>query len=456
MAQNWPGFVLVETDDRRRHLWEACARATGVAMRSIPAIPGGPDEERAGVRLLVVHPSEPVGPLLRKARFAFPLARVIVCESDGSQAAAVDAFRAGADDFISIESDESERASLLARHLAAVAETSAESQEHGGLIGESGTMRDLRGFIRRLAPSSVTVLITGETGTGKDCAALLLHRLSRRATGPLVALNCAAIPEALLEGELFGYERGAFSGALSAYPGKLKLADGGTLFLDEIGELSLAGQAKVLRAIETREVYRLGARTPTRFDVRIVAATNRDLAAEMEAGRFREDLFYRLAVARVPMPPLRERPEDIAPITRHLLQDLAASAGQETPRLDDAAAAALEAYRWPGNVRELRNALEVAMVSADAGRIRARDLPASITGAGAPSAPKPADERAHLLEALARAGGNKSLAAQALNCSRMTLYRKLARYGLVDDAEAADTVTVTQGREVSPSLSQTL
>jgi DNA-binding NtrC family response regulator len=265
---------------------------------------------------------------------------------------------------------------------------------------------------------------------------LLLHRLGARAAGPLVALNCAAIPEALLEGELFGYERGAFSGALSAFPGRLKLADGGTLFLDEIGELSLAGQAKILRAIETREAWRLGARTPTRFDVRIVAATNRDLLAETQAGRFRLDLFYRIAVAQVRMPALRERPEDIGPIARHVLAELA-GAGRAAPRLDDAALHRLEAHDWPGNVRELRNVLEVALVTSEGGRIRATDLAPMLRAA--PAAPRDAalEERAHLVALLARVGGNKKRAAEALNCSRMTLYRRLARCGLPTGAEDA-------------------
>lgn len=298
-----------------------------------------------------------------------------------------------------------------------------------GLIGDSQKLRALRAFIQRLAPSAATVLITGETGTGKDRAALLLHRLSRRAQGPLVALNCAAIPETLLEGELFGYERGAFSGAHTAYPGKLALANGGTLFLDEIGELSLMGQAKVLRAIETREAYRLGARVPTRFDVRIIAATNRNLAEERDAGRFREDLYYRLAVAELRMPPLRDRPEDVAPIASHLLHELTEAAGTAVTTLDPAALLLLEAHRWPGNVRELRNVLEVALVSAEDGLIRPRDLPPSIT-AGRSAPPSQTDERSRLVEALTRSKGNKSLAAQVLNCSRMTLYRRLARHGL--------------------------
>ena len=240
-------------------------------------------------------------------------------------------------------------------------------------------------------------------------------------------------PDALLEGELFGYERGAFTGAHNGYPGKLKLADGGTLLLDEIGELSPAGQAKVLRAIETGEAYKLGARTPTHFNVRVIAATNRDMAVEMKAGRFREDLFYRLAVAQIAVPPLRERPEDIAPIARWLLQNLAGLTGKTAMRIGDDAMTRLKAHGWPGNVRELRNVIEIAMVTCDGDCIQAGDLQPYLTGGTSADSIR-ADERTLLLDTLERTGGNKSEAAKVLHCSRMTLYRRLARQGLAGDS----------------------
>lgn len=295
-----------------------------------------------------------------------------------------------------------------------------------GIAGSSAALNRLRAFAARIAPTNVTVLISGETGTGKDCFAAMIHKMSLRAQGPLVAVNCAAIPDGLLEGELFGYERGAFTGALNAYPGKLKLADGGTLFLDEVGELSLSGQAKVLRAIETGEIYRLGARAPTRFNARIIAATNRDLLAEVAEKRFRDDLYYRIAVARLEAPPLRERAEDVAPIARRLLATLGAASGLRRRRIDAEAMARLEAHRWPGNVRELRNVIEIAMVMCDGDTIRKKDLPSYLLE-GACAAPVRFGERERLMSTLKRVGGNKSEAAKALNCSRMTLYRKLAR-----------------------------
>jgi DNA-binding NtrC family response regulator len=430
--------VLFDPDAQRGEMLAARLGALGLRCRAHSAPPAIPDPN-ARVTLTLAD-SLSVG--IARLRLAFPRAVVVAVGTDRSQDAAVRAFRAGADDFLWLGSEDAEFARLIGDLLGNVPPV---EEEQGDLVGGSRPMRQMRELIRRVAPSNATVLVTGETGTGKDCAASLLHRLSPRAAGPLVALNCAAIPEALLEGELFGYERGAFSGALSAFPGRLKLADGGTLFLDEIGELSLSGQAKILRAIETREAWRLGARTPTRFDVRIVAATNRDLKAETQAGRFRLDLFYRIAVAQVHMPALRERPEDIGPIARHVLGELVGT-GCAAPRLDDAALRRLEAHDWPGNVRELRNVLEVALVTSEGGRIRTADLiPMLGVAPAAPIAPRDAalEDRANLVSLLARVGGNKKRAAEALNCSRMTLYRRLARYGLTAGAEQEGAASVT-------------
>lgn len=294
------------------------------------------------------------------------------------------------------------------------------------LVGDSPALCALRAFVRKLAPTQTTVLITGETGTGKEVVAAMVHRLSKRAKAPLVALNCAAIPDTLIEGELFGYERGAFSGAATAHPGKLKLADGGTVLLDEVGELSLAAQAKLLRALETGEAYPLGARRPSRFDIRIIASTNRDLLAAVEAGMFRADLYYRLAVAKIALPPLSARPEDIAPIAQHLWRRIAADAGRMDIFLDQSTLRALEGYQWPGNARELRNVLEVALINCEGDRVSAEHLPFA-----APVVPAcGGDERSLLSAALRRAGGNKSVAANDLRCSRMTLYRRMARAGI--------------------------
>ena len=303
-------------------------------------------------------------------------------------------------------------------------------------VGDSAAARQVRRMISRVSGTNVTTLIQGETGTGKEIVALLLHRNSPRSAGPLVAVNCAAIPDAMLEGELFGYEKGAFTGAVRAYPGKFGLADGGTLFLDEIGELSLAAQAKILRAIESREIFRLGSARSRRCQVRILAATNRDLGAEVAAGRFRADLYYRLAVVRLTIPPLTERRGDIAAIARQLLREIAAELGCAGSAIAPDALAELERRSWPGNVRELRNTLEHALVIArDPRHLRLADLPGALDRAPAPPPPgtgsgaPPRLDGDELLRTI-RACGGKAGAARLLNVSRTTLYRRLQRLGL--------------------------
>ena len=444
MGQDQPALALIDPDPRRRARRAALLAALGASCAEFPAPPARPPSTGRAVGLVLTHAGTSAT-AITALRASFPAARIVVCAEDASQQAAIAAFRAGADDVFRHDAGDAELAALLgcdpgrADGTPPAMSRGAEEGAEDGLVGASTAMRQLRGFLRRLAASSATVLVTGETGTGKDVAALLIHRWSGRAAGPLVALNCAAIPDTLLESELFGHERGAFSGAVAAYPGKLKLADGGTLLLDEVGELSLAGQAKVLRALEAREAWRIGARSPTRFDIRLVAATNRDLVGEVRAGRFRQDLYYRLAVAEVRMPPLRERRADILPTARHILR-LMAGAGQ-APALAADAVQRLEAHGWPGNVRELRNALEVALVTRGDGPIRAGDLPPTLGVAPARRRNSLDEERAVLQAALRRAGGNKSLAAQDLSCSRMTLYRRMLRCGLA----AGDDVSVSQG-----------
>jgi DNA-binding NtrC family response regulator len=404
----------------------------GLSTEGLGRAPDAPGDALAATELVVLV-GEAGEDGIAATRRAYPGARVIVGGTEPGQGVAIRAFRRGADDFVDLEAGDAELAARVAYHLRCSAPMPIENT--CGLVGESAEIEAVRRFIRRVAGTDLTALIMGETGTGKECAALLLHRLSRRAAGPLVALNCAAIPEDLLESELFGFERGAFSGAVGDYPGKLKIADGGTLFLDEIGELSPAGQAKILRAIETREAYRIGGRRPVHFDIRVVAATSRDLAAEARAGRFREDLYYRLAVAQFRMPPLRDRPRDLPALARHLLRNVVGQASREPAVLSPAAEACLAEHRWPGNARELRNVLELASLAAGGRVIRPGDLPQELQGRPrAPDLPtceqRTQSERDALLALLDRVGGNKAKAARALNCSRMTLYRRLARQGV--------------------------
>jgi transcriptional regulator with PAS, ATPase and Fis domain len=304
----------------------------------------------------------------------------------------------------------------------------AAEDRYGDLIGGSSAMRRLYPVLDQCAASDASILLQGETGTGKELVAMMLHRSSPRAARPLVPINCAAIPETLIEGELFGYERGAFSGASRAYPGKLRLADGGTLFLDEVGELSLAAQSKILRAIESGEVFPIGSSRPCRVDVRIIAATNRDLRAGIAPGDMRADLFYRLAVVQLFIPPLRERRDDIAAIAEGLLTRICAELKLPRPALSAAFIAALRSHDWPGNVREMRNAIEHALVTAAwPDRLQPDDLPPTVDRAALAA---DAGEREVLLGALARSAGKKAGAARALNCSRTTLYRRLERAGL--------------------------
>lgn len=301
-------------------------------------------------------------------------------------------------------------------------------------VGTSPAAKLVRRMIRRLSGSNATTVIEGATGTGKDIVALLLHKNSPSADGPLVPINCAAIPESMIEGELFGYEKGAFSSAVRSYLGKFGLADGGTLFLDEIGELSASAQAKVLRALESGEIFPLGSNKPRRFSARIIAATNRDLAEEVKAGRFRADLYFRLAVIRVKIPPLDERRCDIEPIAQHLLEGIARKIQCPTPELEGAVLNQLEQRCWPGNVRELRNALEHAVVVAvDPAHICLDDLPEPAmvhAEANEVRTELPLDNRAELVAALKATNGCKSEAARRLKISRATLYRRLESAGL--------------------------
>ncbi|MBF0295303.1 MAG: sigma 54-interacting transcriptional regulator [Magnetococcales bacterium] len=315
----------------------------------------------------------------------------------------------------------------------------SERMRLGKLVGHGPAMRALIRELLRAAQSDATVLLQGESGTGKELAARALHENSQRQRGPYIRVHCAAFPEHLLESELFGHARGAFTGAESARMGRFEAAHGGTILLDEIGEISPAIQVKLLRVLQEREVERLGENVPRPVDVRVVAATNRDLRAMVRAGDFREDLYYRLNVLPIRMPALRERPEDVPLLAQTLLENFGKPSGRERVRLSEEALVVLQAYVWPGNVRELGNALEYALVHGDGEWILPRHLPAEVT--------VPADargeeartryyrpshmeeERTVILRALQAAGGNKVAAAKALGMSRTTLWKRLKRLG---------------------------
>ena len=384
---------------------------------------------------------------LSEERIACP---VIACGRDADAAAAVRAIRAGAREFLPLPPE----AELIAAMLQAAA-GAPEAPVH-----RDPAMATLLERATQIARAEASVLITGESGTGKEVLARHIHGASRRANGPFVAINCAALPESLLESELFGHEKGAFSGAVAARKGKFEQADGGTLLLDEVGEMDPRLQAKLLRVIQEREVDRLGGTQPVRVDVRLLAATNRDLAAEVRAGRFREDLYFRLNVIPLHIPPLRERPADILALAEHFAARFARANGMPERGLTAEVRAVLLAHPWPGNVRELENTLHRAVLLAEGAAIGAEAIslsplpatrsaapagdtapaPAPAPGAPAPAAP-PAQpiaalvgrrmeevERDLILETLVHCLGNRTRAAEILGISIRTLRNKLHEY----------------------------
>jgi two-component system response regulator HydG len=318
-------------------------------------------------------------------------------------------------------------------------------------------MQTLYDLVERTAATNASVLITGESGTGKELVARELHRRSRRSAGPFVAVNCAAIPDSLIESELFGHVRGAFTDARGARTGLFLQANGGTLFLDEIADLPLALQPKLLRALQERMIRPVGSDTEVACDARVIAATNRDLEALVRAGKFREDLFFRLAVLHLPVPPLRERGTDVLALAQHFVAKAAADTGAGAREIAPAAAERLLAYEWPGNVRELQNAIERAVVLARTNVIGVGDLPNRVA-AGAPLAAASSEaggtttfaplddvERRHILLVLDAMHGNKTLTAQVLGIDRKTLHRKLTQYARLGNGRSWTGVTPHAG-----------
>jgi DNA-binding NtrC family response regulator len=332
----------------------------------------------------------------------------------------------------------------LAEQVVRLTDELEERTRLGGLLGRSTAMREIFRTIERVAASNANVLIRGESGTGKELAARAIHELGSQASGPLIAINCAAIPDTLMEAELFGHERGAFTDARERRIGKFEAAAGGTLFLDEIGELAPAPQAKLLRALQERVIERVGGTESIPIDARFIAATNRDLESEVKAGRFREDLYYRIHVVPVDLPPLRERREDIQLLAERFLTRMRENAARGPAAISRAALSALERYPWPGNVRELENAVERAVTLAEGEVIELSDLPDSIVQAGRADALRDAVrsgrmafdeavsgfEEALLRESLERAGWNQTRAAESLGITRRQLKLKMDKYGL--------------------------
>jgi len=377
---------------------------------------------------------------------------VVLVTAFGTLDTAIAAMRAGAYDFITkpVKIDVLALALTRAvqhRTLREEVKRLRRLVEDGGqfedVLGQSPVMRKVHEFLGRVAGTEASVLITGESGTGKEVVARALHRRGRRSAGPFVAINCAAVPETLLESELFGHARGAFTDARVARAGLFVQASGGTLFLDEIADLPLALQPKLLRALQERTVRPVGGNEEVPFDVRLVAATNRDLESAVEEGHFREDLYFRINVIHVALPPLRARGGDVLLLAQHFLGQFAAQSGKHVTGISPAAAERLMSYAWPGNVRELQNCMERAVALTQFEAIAVDDLPEKIRGyrrshvlvaSDDPTELVPLEEveRRYILRVMEAVGGNKTLAAQTLGIGRKTLYRKLEQYGVAD------------------------
>ncbi len=394
--------------------------------------------------------------LLGRSRELQKNLRVIIITAYGTVDLAVEAMKAGADDFICKPFSKEElimRVKRLAELLQQQKEVSRLSEENaylrreddvrfnfGEIVGESPPMRTLYGTIAKISQSEASVLISGESGTGKELVARAIHKSSPRRQGPFIRVNCGALAEGVLESELFGHEKGAFTGALRTKKGRFELADQGTLFLDEIGDIPPATQVKLLRVLQEKEFERVGGEETLRVDVRVIAATNRDLAREVKEGGFREDLFYRLFILPVHLSPLRERREDIPLLAAHFLGQFSINRTAPPMKLTDDAVAALTAYHWPGNIRELGNVLERAVVLASGSEIDASDLrfllnPPKGTDVADDSldleARLAALEKKILEQALNASGGVKARAARLLGLKESTLYYKLEKHGLV-------------------------
>lgn len=450
--------LIVEDESKMRRLIELSLGEHGYATFAA-------EDAEAGLKLLHQNPVDLVITdfrlpgmngleFLQAAKQVNAAIPIIVMTAYGTVESAVEAMKAGASDYIlkpfSLEElllvvDKEFDTSKLREENRVLREALGHRYKYENIIAQSEKMQAVLAVVERVAPTNTTVLLGGESGVGKDLFARAIHEHSLRASGPFVKINSTAIPENLLESELFGYERGAFSGATSTKPGKFEMANKGTLFLDEIGDVPPAIQVKLLRVLQEREFERLGGTKTLKVDVRLIAATNRDLRAALEEGTFREDLYYRLNVVAIDVPPLREHMEDVPALARFLLERFARDSGKPPKQLTPAALARLRDHHWPGNVRELGNVLERAITLSSADVIDASDIQldsaASHSSAGtAPVLPPGMTlekwEEEIIREAVRHAGGNKSQASRALGLSRNALRYRLSKLGVPDPPDA--------------------
>jgi len=450
-------LLVVDDDVTMRDSLRDTLGSEGYAVQAVEnAIQAIAELERQEVDLVLADLSLPRVSgleLLDRVKKSWPGVEVIVITGQGSIATAVDAIKRGAyhyvtkpftaDEILHLVTQALERRHLVHRKERLEEELSLARGVHQ-LVGQSEPIQKIRAIIQTAAGSEATVLIQGESGTGKEIIANAIHAQSKRARGPLVKMNCAAVPETLLESELFGHEKGAFTGADRRRIGRFEQADGGTLFLDEVCEMHPRLQAKFLRALQEREVERLGSSTPIPVDVRIIAATNRDLKKALEEGVLREDLYYRLNVILLQVPGLRERMDDVPILAMHFLRKYAARESSVMTGISEEAMNVLLSYSWPGNVRELENAIERGLVLGQGDRLQSQDLPPQVHRRADDEHPLvPAHlsleemEKLAIAQALRLTGGNKSEAAERLGIHRTSLYDKMRRYGITDPTARA-------------------
>jgi DNA-binding NtrC family response regulator len=458
MTPDKPAILLVEDEAKMRRVLELQLADEGFVAQSAP-------EAEIALQMLSKQPYDLIVsdfklPGMNGLQFLQAAKRInadipiIMMTAYGTVESAVEAMKAGASDYVLKPFSLAElvlviRKELHATHLReenrSLREALGLKYKYDNIIAQSERMQAVLRLVERVAPTNATVLIGGESGVGKDMIARAIHHHSQRASGPFVKINTTAIPETLLESELFGYEKGAFSGATSSKPGKFELADKGTLFLDEIGDIPAGIQVKLLRVLQEREFERLGGTKTVKVDVRLIAATNRDLRAALEEKTFREDLYYRLNVVAIDIPPLREHKEDIPTLVTFFLQKYAKELEKPAPKITPEASKLLAAFHWPGNIRELENVVQRAVTLSSGASIEAGDIQLDV-----PSARSGAPDANHFLppgmtldqweeeairEALRRANGNKSEAARLLGLSRNTLRYRLSKMGVADEAE---------------------
>jgi len=453
-----PTILIVEDEPKMRRLLEISLGEDSHTLHTAPdAETGLKIFQREAVDLIITDlklPGMNGLEFLQEAKRWNASIPIVVMTAYGTVETAVEAMKAGASDYVVKPFSMAEMKLVISKELdmqrvreenRSLREALGKRYQYQNIVARSSRMQEVLAIVERVAATNSTVLLGGESGVGKDLIARAIHQNSRRASGPFIKINSTAIPDNLFESELFGYERGAFTGANTSKPGKFELADKGTLFLDEIGDVPAPIQVKLLRVLQEREFERLGGTKTLKVDVRLIAATNKDLRAALEQGTFREDLYYRLNVVPIDIPPLRDHKEDIPDLVNHFLVRFTQQNGKHVEKITPAALKLLMEYHWPGNVRQLENTIERAVALSSGPVIDVNDvqldsgLPKNASAAGAPILPEGLTleqwEDEIIREALRRANGNKSEAARMLGLSRNALRYRLSKIGVADDAE---------------------